>query len=77
MFKTIKNYLLSLPHRIVEAFSEAGSILQYVRDRLSEPSTWGSIGVSISAAAVLPWPWPLASLICGLMVALIPNKPKV
>jgi hypothetical protein len=45
----------------------------YIRSRLDERSTWLLFGVAITAAAALPWPWSLVSVIVGVIAALVPD----
>jgi hypothetical protein len=49
--------------------------VSYIKARLEERSTWLLIGASIAAAAALPWPWSLVSVIAGTIAALVPDGP--
>jgi hypothetical protein len=47
--------------------------VSYIRARLNERSTWVMIGAGVAAAAALPWPWSLVSVIVGVIAALVPD----
>jgi hypothetical protein len=49
------------------------TLLRYLRARLNERSSWLLIGTAIAAASALPWPWSLASVIVGVIAALVPD----
>jgi hypothetical protein len=51
------------------------STVSYLRARIEERSTWLLIGTSVAAAAALPWPWSLVSVIVGVIAALVPDGP--
>jgi hypothetical protein len=51
-------------------------MLAYLKRRLEERTTWAAIGAAIPAAAALPWPWNLASVIVAAMVAIAPSSVK-
>lgn len=48
-------------------------IVQYLKARLGERSTWLLIGSGISTAGLLPWPWDLVSAVIHTLAALIPD----
>jgi len=45
----------------------------YFKRRLEERSTWAAIGVGITGAAALPWPWNIALLAAAILGALVPS----
>lgn len=45
----------------------------YILDRLDERSTWGDIIMGIGGAALLPYPWNLASMLAAIVKALLPD----
>ena len=45
----------------------------YLKRRLEERSTWAAIGVGITAAAALAWPWNVALLAAAIIGALVPS----
>lgn len=49
-------------------------VLEYIRDRIDERSTWVSAGTGVAGAAVLPHPWDYISFVIGLVVSMIPDK---
>lgn len=50
--------------------------VSYLRSRLDERSTWLMIGVGVTGAAALEWPWSLVSVIVAVIAALVPDAPK-
>lgn len=48
-------------------------LLQYLKARLSERSTYMLIGAGIAAASALPWPWSVASVVVATIAALVPD----
>ena len=48
-------------------------MLVYLKQRLEERSTWAAIGVGITAAATLAWPWNAALLAVAMIGALVPS----
>lgn len=48
-------------------------MIQYLKARLDERSTWLLIGAGITAAAALAWPWSLVSVIVATIGALVPD----
>lgn len=50
-------------------------LLSYLKARANERSTWMLIGAAIAAASALPMPWAAASLVVGLVAALVPDGP--
>lgn len=61
-------------HLFTDAYQDVGSLWQYLKDRLTEKSTYASIIVSISVAAVMPSPYSYLSLVCGVIGVLVPTK---
>lgn len=51
------------------------SLIEYLKARANERSTWVVIGGSVTVAAALPWPWSLVSLLVGTIGALVPDGP--
>jgi hypothetical protein len=52
-------------------------MLAYLKRRLEERSTWAAIGVGITAAAALSWPWNLALIATATVGALVPTSGTV
>ena len=52
-------------------------MLAYLKQRLEERSTWAAIGVGITAAAALSWPWNLALVVAATIGALVPSPGRV
>jgi len=50
-------------------------MLDYLKARLDERSTWLLISGAIATASTLSWPWNLASALVGLIAALVPDGP--
>ena len=48
--------------------------LAYVKERLSEGSTWVAIGGTVAAVSALSAPWSYVGLACGIMAAMVPNR---
>jgi hypothetical protein len=48
-------------------------MIRYLKARFSERSTLVGIGVAITAASALPWPWSIASFVVGSIAAMIPD----
>ena len=52
-------------------------MLDFLRARIRERSTWGYIVLAIGGGAILPAPYSYAAILCGVVKALIPDsKPK-
>ena len=49
-------------------------MIQYLKARLDERSTWALIGAGVTAAAALRWPWDLTAAIVATIGALVPGK---
>jgi hypothetical protein len=48
-------------------------MIQFLKARLSERSTWLLIGTSATAASALPAPWSYVSIVVGVIAALVPD----
>ena len=48
-------------------------VLQYIKARLSERSTWLLVGSGIGTAGILPMPWSLVSALVHTAAALVPD----
>lgn len=48
-------------------------VLQYLKARLDERSTWLLIGGAVTAASALPTPWSILSVVVGVIAALVPD----
>lgn len=48
-------------------------MIQFLRTRLNERSTWLLIGTGLAAASALPAPWSYASAAVGVIAALVPD----
>lgn len=48
-------------------------MFRFLRSRLNERSTWLLVGAAIPAAASLPWPWSLVSMLVATIAALVPD----
>ena len=51
-------------------------MLDFLRARIRERSTWGDVVMAIAAGAVLPTPYSYAAILCGVVKALIPDNPQ-
>ena len=49
-------------------------MLAYLKRRLEERSTWAAIGVGITAAAALSWPWNVALVAAATIGVLVPSS---
>lgn len=49
--------------------------LAYLKARLNERSTWMLFGASVATASALTVPWSVASVIVGVIAAMIPDGP--
>lgn len=49
-------------------------ILEYIKARLSEPSTWAAISAGAAAAAAVTAPWSYLVAACAVIAALLPEK---
>lgn len=49
-------------------------VLEYLKARLGERSTWASIGVGVTAAAALTAPWSYAFIAVAVIGALVPTS---
>lgn len=58
-------------NRFVRAVSH---VLQYLKNRFNERSTWLAIGVGITGAAALPDPWSYAFASVGVIGAIVPSR---
>ena len=47
--------------------------LSYIKARLNERSSWMAIVAAIGVASALPFPWDIASAICGIIAVLVPD----
>jgi hypothetical protein len=47
--------------------------MNYIRNRLTERSTWIDFGVAVSAAAFLPAPYSYLFIAIGVIGALVPD----
>lgn len=50
-------------------------VLSYLKARANERSTWMLFGAAIATASALPMPWAAASIVVGLIGALVPDGP--
>lgn len=50
--------------------------LGFLKARLGERSTWMAIGLGVSGAAALVWPWSAGFLGVAIIAALIPEATK-
>lgn len=48
-------------------------ILEYIKARLGERSTWASIGVGVTGAAALSAPWSYAFVAVAVIGAIVPT----
>jgi hypothetical protein len=48
-------------------------MIQFLKARLNERSTWLLIGTGIAAASALPAPWSYVSAAVGVIAALVPD----
>lgn len=48
-------------------------MIQFIKSRLNERSTWLLIGTGIAAASALPAPWSYMSMAVGVIAALVPD----
>ena len=62
----IKNHLIDAP--IATA--------SYIKNRLTEPSTWMAISGGVTAAAALTAPWSYVSIGIAVMIAILPTSAK-
>lgn len=51
-------------------------MISYIRNRLSERTTWAAIGAAIPAAAMLPGYWPFAAVGLATLAVLAPSPGK-
>jgi hypothetical protein len=51
-------------------------ILEYLKARLDERSTWAAIGVGVTGAAALSSPWSIIVAAVGVIGALVPSPGK-
>jgi len=49
-------------------------ILEYIKARLAEGSTWAAITVAISGGAMLPAPYSWLAIAAGVIGALVPTS---
>ena len=49
-------------------------ILGYIKARLNERSTWGSIGIGVAGAAALSTPWSYIFIAVAVIGAIIPTS---
>lgn len=49
-------------------------MLCFLKQRLEERSTWAAIGVGVTAAAALSWPWNAALVLTATIGALVPTS---
>ena len=47
--------------------------LSYLKARLNERSSWMAIVAAIGVASALPYPWDIASAVCGIIAVLVPD----
>jgi hypothetical protein len=50
-------------------------MINFLRKRLNERSTWLLIGMGIAAASQLREPWSIVSVVVATIAALIPDGP--
>jgi len=55
-------------------FKGTGSVLRFIKQRLSERSTWAGISAGISGAAMLPYPWSAVVAVIGAAMAIMPES---
>ncbi len=48
-------------------------ILEYIKARLGERSTWAAIGVGVTGAAALSVPWSYAFVAVAVIGAIVPS----
>lgn len=48
-------------------------VKDYIFNRLRERSFWIGVGLAVSAAAVLPYPWSVLSFVAGFIGSLVPD----
>lgn len=48
-------------------------LLGFIKSRVGERSTWVGIGMAVSAAAVLPWPWSAIAFAAGVVSSFVPD----
>lgn len=48
-------------------------MLEFIKARLSERSTWLLVGTSVAAASALSAPWSYVSVAVGVVAAMIPD----
>lgn len=48
--------------------------VQYVKNRMNEKSTWGSIGVAVVGANALAPPWSYLFILIGVIGTLVPTS---
>lgn len=48
-------------------------MIAYLKARLEERSTWAAIGVGVTAAAALSWPWNVVLVATAAIGALVPT----
>lgn len=50
-------------------------LLSYLKARLNERSTWMLFGASVATASALTLPWSVASVVVGVIAAMVPDGP--
>ena len=48
-------------------------MIQYLKQRLEERTTWAAIGVGVTAAAALSWPWNAMLIATAVIGVLMPS----
>jgi len=48
-------------------------IIQYLKNRITERSTWLLFGAAISSASALPTPWSYIFCVTSMLGALVPD----
>lgn len=48
-------------------------MIEELKKRLREPTTWAGITAAISGASLLPYPWSIAFVVVGIMGVLVPQ----
>lgn len=52
-------------------------MIEELKKRLREPTTWAGISAAISGASLAPYPWSVALVIVGVIGVLYPQPGKM
>jgi len=59
---------------MVETWMTILKVLEYLKARLAEKSTWASVGIAVAGAGALSPPWSYVFVAIGVIGALVPSS---